>query len=92
VVGLFYKQIIVLYIEQWIKAPPFVGVGPNRARHSGRGRRRHDPELIEIVSSFCTSNRVTDTPEGVSAIKPGEIILARIEEQDAMSVAVAART
>jgi 2-keto-4-pentenoate hydratase/2-oxohepta-3-ene-1,7-dioic acid hydratase in catechol pathway len=53
------------------------------------------PELIEFASSFYTLQPgdiiLTGTPEGVSAIKPNDLIAARIEKLGAMNVAVAAR-
>lgn len=53
------------------------------------------PELIELASSFYTLQPgdiiLTGTPEGVSAIKPGDVILADIEKLGAMKVDVAAR-
>lgn len=54
------------------------------------------PELIEFASSFYTLQPgdviLTGTPEGVSAIKPDEVISARIEKLGAINVMVAART
>jgi 2-keto-4-pentenoate hydratase/2-oxohepta-3-ene-1,7-dioic acid hydratase in catechol pathway len=52
-------------------------------------------ELIEFASSFYTLQPgdiiLTGTPEGVSPIKPDDLIAARIDKLGAMNVAVAAR-
>src|SRR5262245_15165093 len=52
------------------------------------------PELIEFASAFYTLNPgdviVTGTPEGVSPIEPGDVIVATIEKIGSMEVKVRA--
>jgi len=52
------------------------------------------PELIEFASAFYTLNPgdviVTGTPEGVSPIEPGDVIVATIEKIGSMEVQVRA--
>jgi 2-keto-4-pentenoate hydratase/2-oxohepta-3-ene-1,7-dioic acid hydratase in catechol pathway len=53
------------------------------------------PELIELASSFYTLHPgdvfITGTPEGVSPIKPGDVMVATIDEIGTMEVAVRAQ-
>lgn len=54
------------------------------------------PELIEFASSFYTLQPgdviLTGTPEGVSPIRPNDVILAEIKDLGTMTVHVSART